>query len=48
MTEMLHVQSDDAFSRKIQMARLDYAVRSPAAAQSLAENYVGLPATADF
>jgi p-hydroxybenzoate 3-monooxygenase len=48
MTEMLHVQSDDAFSRKIQMARLDYTVRSPAAAQSLAENYVGLPATADF
>jgi hypothetical protein len=36
------------FEGKLQLARLDYLARSSAAATSLAENYVGLPATEDF
>ncbi|WP_188607928.1 4-hydroxybenzoate 3-monooxygenase [Chelatococcus reniformis] len=33
----------DGFSRRLQMAELDYIRTSPAAQRSLAENYVGLP-----
>ena len=44
MTSMLHkFPEDDAFSERIQLAELDYVTSSPAAAQTLAENYVGLP-----
>ncbi len=44
MTQMLH-RFDDAspFDRRRQLAELDYVTSSRAAAQSLAENYVGLP-----
>jgi p-hydroxybenzoate 3-monooxygenase len=44
MTSMLHrFDSDNAFDQRRQLAELDYVTSSPAAAQSLAENYVGLP-----
>jgi p-hydroxybenzoate 3-monooxygenase len=44
MTSMLHrFHDDDAFHRRLQRAQLEYVVASPAAAASLAENYVGLP-----
>jgi p-hydroxybenzoate 3-monooxygenase len=44
MTSMLHLfDSDNAFDRRRQLAELDYVTSSQAAAQSLAENYVGLP-----
>jgi p-hydroxybenzoate 3-monooxygenase len=44
MTSMLHrFPTDDAFGQRLQMSQLDYTVRSPDAAASLAENYVGLP-----
>ena len=44
MTSMLHRFDDNnAFDRHRQMAELDYVTSSRAAAQSLAENYVGLP-----
>ena len=44
MTSMLHRFSDDnAFDQRRQIAELDYLTRSRAAAQTLAENYVGLP-----
>jgi p-hydroxybenzoate 3-monooxygenase len=44
MTAMLHVfKSDNAFDRRRQLAELDYVTDSRAAAQTLAENYVGLP-----
>ncbi len=44
MTSMLHrFPDDDAFQQRLQRAQLEYTVRSPAAATSLAENYVGLP-----
>jgi p-hydroxybenzoate 3-monooxygenase len=44
MTAMLHRNdADDAFGQRLQLAELDYVVSSRAAAQSLAENYVGLP-----
>ncbi len=44
MTSMLHRFHDDSeFDRRRQMAELDYVVSSRAGAQSLAENYVGLP-----
>ena len=36
------------FQRRMQLARLEYVERSEAAARSLAENYVGLPAEPDF
>ena len=48
MTQLLHDLGGDPFQRRLQLARLDYLTRSEAAATSLAENYVGLPATADF
>jgi p-hydroxybenzoate 3-monooxygenase len=44
MTSMLHRFEDDSpFDRRRQLAELDYVTSSRAAAQSLAENYVGLP-----
>jgi p-hydroxybenzoate 3-monooxygenase len=48
MTQMLHHLGDDPYQRRMQLARLDYLARSRAAATSLAENYVGLPAALDF
>jgi p-hydroxybenzoate 3-monooxygenase len=44
MTSMLHrFPGDDPFGRRLQESQLAYTVASPAAAASLAENYVGLP-----
>ncbi len=44
MTSMLHLlEGDNAFDRRRQLAELDYVTSSRAAAQTLAENYVGLP-----
>jgi p-hydroxybenzoate 3-monooxygenase len=44
MTSMLHrFDSHSAFDLQVQLAELDYVTSSRAAAQSLAENYVGLP-----
>jgi p-hydroxybenzoate 3-monooxygenase len=48
MTQLLHDLGGGAFERRLQLARIDYIARSEAAAGSLAENYVGLPAAADF
>ncbi|GAA0221890.1 4-hydroxybenzoate 3-monooxygenase [Saccharothrix mutabilis subsp. mutabilis] len=42
MTSMLHVTGDD-LDRELQLSQLRYVCSSPAAATSLAENYVGLP-----
>ena len=45
MTSLLHQFADQGeFNRKIQLAELEYLVDSPAAATTLAENYVGLRA----
>jgi p-hydroxybenzoate 3-monooxygenase len=42
MTSMLHLAPDgDAYEEKLQIAQLRYIVNSPAAATTLAENYVG-------
>jgi p-hydroxybenzoate 3-monooxygenase len=47
MTTMLHpLPAGDAFDVRLQLAQLAYVCASRAAATSLAENYVGLPATA--
>ena len=44
MTSMLHrFPNEDSFSHNIHLAELDYLTSSRAAAQALAENYVGLP-----
>ena len=44
MTSTLHrFDQENAFDRRRQLAELDYVTGSRAAAQSLAENYVGLP-----
>jgi p-hydroxybenzoate 3-monooxygenase len=44
MTTMLHQFEDkSAFERRLQLAELDYVTSSRAGAESLAENYVGLP-----
>jgi len=44
MTAMLHIFKDDnPFDRRRQIAELDYVTSSRAAAQTLAQNYVGLP-----
>jgi p-hydroxybenzoate 3-monooxygenase len=44
MTSILHrFASDNPFDQRRQLAELDYVASSGAAAQSLAENYVGLP-----
>jgi p-hydroxybenzoate 3-monooxygenase len=48
MTQLLHDLGEGAFHRNLQLARLEYLSRSEAAARSLAENYVGLPARDDF
>jgi p-hydroxybenzoate 3-monooxygenase len=48
MTQLLHDLGGGPFQQRLQLARLDNLARSPAAARSLAENYVGLPATAEF
>jgi len=48
MTQLLHDLGGGPFERRLQLARLEYLTRSEAAARSLAENYVGLPAQADF
>ena len=48
MTQMLHDLGGGAFERGLQLARLEYVARSEAAARSLAENYVGLPAEPGF
>ena len=48
MTQLLHDLGRGPFDRKLQLARLEYLSRSKAAARSLAENYAGLPAAADF
>ena len=43
-TSLMHRFPDESgFGPKVQQAELDYLVHSPAAATSLAENYVGLP-----
>jgi p-hydroxybenzoate 3-monooxygenase len=43
MTSTLHlIPGGDAFDRELQLAQLRYLVASPAAATTLAENYVGL------
>jgi p-hydroxybenzoate 3-monooxygenase len=44
MTSMLHRDwGGDPFAHQLQLSQLRYTVTSPAAATSLAENYVGLP-----
>ncbi len=44
LTMLLHrFEEDNDFDRRRQLAELDYVTSSHAAAQSLAENYVGLP-----
>jgi p-hydroxybenzoate 3-monooxygenase len=44
MTSMLHnFNESNPFDRMRQLAELDYVTSSRAAAQTLAENYVGLP-----
>jgi p-hydroxybenzoate 3-monooxygenase len=48
MTQMLHDLGGGPFQRRMQLARLEYVDRSEAAARSLAENYVGLPAEPGF
>jgi p-hydroxybenzoate 3-monooxygenase len=48
MTRMLHDLYSGPFQQQLQLARLAYIARSEAAARSLAENYVGLPAAPDF
>lgn len=48
MTSLLHRFEDHTpFDRRRQLAELEYIVSSHAAAQTLAENYVGLPLPAD-
>ena len=48
MTQMLHDLGGGPFQRRLQLARLEYVAQSEAAARSLAENYVGLPAEPDY
>ncbi|MBV9194244.1 MAG: 4-hydroxybenzoate 3-monooxygenase [Solirubrobacterales bacterium] len=48
MTQLLHQLESGGFQQQLQLSRLDYLERSQAAAASLAENYVGLPAEPDF
>jgi p-hydroxybenzoate 3-monooxygenase len=48
MTQLLHDLGGGEFERRLQLSRLHYLARSEAAARSLAENYAGLPAAADF
>jgi p-hydroxybenzoate 3-monooxygenase len=48
MLHLLHRIEGTEFERQLQLARLEQLERSESAARSLAENYVGLPATPDF
>jgi p-hydroxybenzoate 3-monooxygenase len=48
MTQLLHDLGGGPFQSQLQLARLEYIERSEAAARSLAENYVGLPAEPEF
>jgi p-hydroxybenzoate 3-monooxygenase len=48
MTQLLHDLGGGPFESRLQLARLEYLSRSTVAATSLAENYAGLPAAADF
>ena len=48
MTLLLHDLGGGPFQRELQLARIEYIARSEVAARGLAENYVGLPAAADF
>ncbi len=48
MTQLLHDLGQGPLERKLQLARLEYLGSSEAAARSLAENYAGLPAAANF
>ena len=48
MTQLLHDLDTGPYDRMLQVSRLEYLERSPAAAKSLAENYAGLPAEEDF
>jgi p-hydroxybenzoate 3-monooxygenase len=48
MTQLLHDLGGGPFERGLQLSRLEYLRRSEAARRSLAENYVGLPASDDF
>src|SRR4051795_2552529 len=48
MTQLLHDLGEGPFAQRMQLARLESLDRSEAARRSLAENYAGLPATADF
>jgi p-hydroxybenzoate 3-monooxygenase len=48
ITQILHELGGGPFQRRMQLARLEYVDRSEAAARSLAENYVGLPAEPEF
>jgi p-hydroxybenzoate 3-monooxygenase len=48
MTQLLHRLGEDPFEAALQLSRLEQLTRSEAARRNLAENYVGLPATADF
>jgi p-hydroxybenzoate 3-monooxygenase len=48
MTNLLHDMGEGPYIRRLQLARLEYLERSEAAETMFAENYVGLPATADF
>ncbi|MFT3864304.1 MAG: 4-hydroxybenzoate 3-monooxygenase [Solirubrobacterales bacterium] len=49
MTQLLHRPGDgEPFQARLQLSRLEQLRRSEAARRNLAENYVGLPATADF
>jgi len=48
MTQLLHRVGGGSFEARLQLARLAYIESSEAAARSLAENYVGLPARSDF
>ena len=43
MTTLLHSFPENPFDAKIQLAELDYLLKSRAAATAFAENYVGLP-----
>jgi p-hydroxybenzoate 3-monooxygenase len=49
MTQLLHRLDDgESFGARLQLSRLEQLKRSVAARKNLAENYVGLPAAADF
>ena len=48
MTRLLHQLGEGDYEARLQLARLEYLERSQAGQHQLAENYVGLPAAADF